>query len=1087
MRQFLLLLFSGFIVLTANAQIRVSGVVTDATNEPLPGINIAVENNTTTGTITDLYGKYSITVPDNSTLIFSFIGFKTQKIAVGARSIINATLEENVEALDEIVVVGYGTQKKVNVTGAVSSINFEDQALSRPVTSVSASLAGLSAGLSVSQGSGQPGSDGATLRVRGVGTLNDNNPLVLVDGMIGSIDDVNPNDIASISILKDGASVAIYGARAGAGVILITTKKGNKDGKTNISYSGRLTVMNPINLPKTVNNYANYMEFMNEANWQSGGDGQIFDPITDIQLWRDKEKDPYGISASGYPNYIAYPNTNWQDEVYNKNSLKHEHNISVTGGNQNLRYLLSMAYVDNPGIVNYSSMERFSMRTNIEVDVNKWLTVGARIYGNKDRNGRLDFDGANGIRTWLMSAIPGVTPYYDGKYGAQESVNEHGSPVQLRGRLDDYANGHRDNNLINATAYAKIKIIDGLTYDVNLNYDRLFQETNSWSNPKTGVTHSFSRDLAMGSVTSNDQLSTSNSRYDVYSYTLEHLLNYTKTIANDHDITALLGYQEYYWKDWSNGASRRGLIDETIHTISSGTEVINATGDMKDRASRAVFGRLGYVFKSRYLFEFNMRYDGHSRFHKDHRWGIFPSVSAGWRISEESFMENTHDWLDNLKLRVSWGKNGNYGGASVGDYEYQGGYSVVSYPFGDTQYAGLTQQDIANQLLSWENTQTTNIGLEVTTLHNRLTFETDAFWKKTDGILYQINIPLTTGVKTAPRLNLAELGNKGYEFTIGWRDRVGKLNYGVSANLSYTTNEVSKYKGPLVQGWENGVWSTNLGDVSQGGSERIVEGKMMNEFFLQTVYKGSGTYNNTDGSVNPMGGPRDGMIRTEADMDWAKAMIAAGYSFQGQNKTGERDGLFYGDYIYADNNKDKVLGNDADRKFLGASSIPKYTFGFQLFGEWKGIDLSMNFAGAAGFKLLMKENGYNSTLLEYGRGVSEVVTDNHYFFDPENPNDPRTNITSKRGRITQSTVNNNHVWSDYYLYKGNYLKLKNLTVGYTLPTQWLSKISMEKIRIYYSGENLLSMDSFPGIDPEQGALPRYQPIRQHAFGINVTF
>lgn len=1096
MRQFLLLLFFGVASLTVSAQVNVSGVVTDTMNEPVPGISIAVENSTS-GTITDLDGKYTITVPNsNSTLIFSFIGYKTQKITVGNRTVINVTLEEDIATLDEVVVVGYGIQKKVNVTGAVSSINFEDQALSRPTTTVSAALAGLSAGLSVNQSSGQPGSDGATLRIRGVGTLNDNSPLILIDGMIGSMDDVNPNDISSVSILKDAASAAIYGARAGAGVILITTKAGNKTGKTTITYSGRLAIMNPVNLPKMVTNNADFMEYSNEADWQAGGSGTIFDPITDIQLWRDKEKDPNGISSSGYPNYIAYPNTDWLKETYNLNSIKHEHNVSISGNSEKSRYLMSMGYIDNPGLVDYSGLERFSLRVNLETDVAKWLTVGTRIYGNKDRYGVLDFDGSGdyAISRWLMAAIPGVYPYHDGKYGGSESIHEIQSPINIRSRMDNYANGRRDKTRVNSTVYAKVKIIDGLTYDVNLNYDRLFQETNSWGNPETGVAYSFSQGKEISPAIANSQLSTSNSRYDVYSYTLEHLLNYSRTFAKYHDVTALFGYQEYYWKDWSNGASRKGLIDETIHNLSSGTEVISATGTVKDRASRALFGRLTYAFKSRYLFEFNMRYDGHSRFHKDYRWGTFPSISAGWRIAEEKFMESTRDWLDNLKLRVSWGKNGNYGGTSVGDYEYQGGYTAVLYPFGDSQYSGLVQKDIANPLLRWENTNTTNIGLETAFLNNRLSFEFDAFQKKTDGILYQITIPLTTGDKVAPRMNLAELENKGYEFTVGWRDRIGKFNYAVSANLSYSTNEVSKYKGEFKEGWilddkGNPVsWYTNIGDVSQGGNQRVVEGKMMNEYYLRTVHKGKGPNMNADGTVNPNGGPRDGMIRTEADMEWVKAMVAAGYRFQSQEKIGERSGLYYGDYIYADNNGDKVLGNDYDRKFLGSSSVPKYTYGFQLQGEWKGIDVSMNFAGAAGFKLYLHSVGYNSTLLEYGRGVVKKVVDDHYFYDPDNPNDPRTNIDAKYGRITQSTVNNNISFaSDAKLFKGDYLKLKNLTVGYTLPHQWLSKINLEKIRIYYSGENLFSLDSYPGVDPEQGATPKYQPIRQHAFGVNVTF
>lgn len=736
MKKILSLLTFCIIGFTMTAQIPVTGIVTDKSNEPMVGITITVEN-TTQGTITDIDGKYSITVPNSqSALVFSFIGYKKQRVNVGDNTVINIVLEEDVALLDEIVVVGYGTQKKVNVTGAVSSINFEDQARSRPITSVSASLAGLSAGLSVSQGSGQPGSDGATLRVRGVGTLNDNNPLILIDGMVGSIDDLNPNDIASISILKDGASAAIYGARAGSGVILITTKNGSKGGKTTVTYSGRIAIMNPVNLPKMVNNYADFMEYTNEANWQGGGTGTTFDPVTDIQLWRDKSKNPNGLNEYGFPNYIAYPNTDWLKETYNENSIKQEHNISISGSSEKTRYLMSMGYINNPGLVDYSGMERFNMRINIESDVAKWLTVGARVYGNKDRLGVLDFDGTSNyaISNWLMAAIPGTYPYYDGKYGGAESINENPSPINIRQRLDGYANGSKDRTRLNTTVYAKFHIIDGLTYDVNLNYDRLWQETNSWGNPKTGLTYSFSRDREISPMTANDQLTTSNNRYDVYSYTFEHLLNYSKTFAQDHDITALAGFQEYYWKDWSNGASRRGLIDESIHNLSSGTEVLTATGDMKDRASRAFFGRLTYAFKSRYLFEFNMRYDGHSRFHKDYRWGTFPSVSAGWRIAEENFMEGTRNWLDNLKLRVSWGKNGNYGGSSVGDYEYQGGYSPVLYPFGDSQYSGLVQKDIANPLLSWESTYSTNIGLEAAFLKNRLTFELDVFHKKTDGI-----------------------------------------------------------------------------------------------------------------------------------------------------------------------------------------------------------------------------------------------------------------------------------------------------------------------------------------------------------------
>ncbi|MDR2563073.1 MAG: TonB-dependent receptor [Prevotellaceae bacterium] len=1077
------------------AQQTVTGNVSDASGA-LPGVTITLKG-TNVGVLSSADGAYSISVPDDkATLVYYLMGYTVQEIAVGSRSVIDVTLVESAEALDEVVVVGYGIQKKVNVTGAVSSINFEDQAASRPISSVSASLAGLGAGLFVAQGSGQPGADGATLRIRGVGTLNDNSPLILIDGMQGAINDLNPNDIASVSILKDGASAAIYGSRAGSGVILITTKAGSKDGKTTITYSGRMSIMNPVNLPKLITNYADYMGYSNEAKWQSGSDTPDF-LQADMDLWREKSANPNALTEHGYPNYVAYPNTNWLEEVYNLNSIKHEHNVSMTGSSGKARYLMSMGYVDNPGLVDYSGLERINMRVNLEADVTKWLTVGARVYGNKDIMGRLDFDGGNtaSISNWLMQTMPGMYPYYDGKYGVSESPKESTSVANMRQRLDGYANGQIDRFRLNTTAYARFKIIEGLTWDVNLNYEHFWAETNAWSNPETGITFSFSQNVAKGSATAVDQLTTSNSRNDVASYTLEHLLNFSRTFAKDHDVTALLGYQEYYYRNWSNGGSRIGLIDESIHTISSGTGDPQATGDMYDRASRSVFGRLTYAYKSRYLFEFNMRYDGHSRFRKDNRWGTFPSVSAGWRISEENFMRNTRDWLSNLKLRLSWGVNGNYGGSSVGDYEYQGGYNSVLYPFGSKQYTGIIHNAISNPLLSWETSDTKNIGVEASFLKHRLSFEFDAYMKFTSGILYRIGIPVTAGNKTAPLMNLAEVNNSGYEFTVGWRDRISKFNYSVSANMGYSSNNVWKYKGQLRQGWfedaaGNLRWESNLDDVSQGGDTRVLEDHMMNEYFLRTVYKGNGTHNNADGTVNPNGGPADGMIRTEADMQWAKDMAAAGYSFQdfGAATIGNRNGLFYGDYVYADNNGDKVYGNASDRMFLQASATPKYVFGLQLYGEWNGIDLSLNFAGAAGFKLWMRNYGYNSTLVEFGRPVPEDIAKDHYFFDPANPTDPRTNINAKYPRITRQTSNGNvSMVSDLFLYKGDYIKLKNLTLGYSLPQKWISKIGLEKARIYYSGENLFSIDSFPGIDPEQGASPRYQPIRQHAFGINLTF
>jgi TonB-linked SusC/RagA family outer membrane protein len=489
------------------AQQTVSGSVSDASGG-LPGVTITVKG-TNVGVLSGADGTYSIAVPDDkATLVYYLMGYAAQEIAVGSRSVVNVTLVASAEALDEVVVVGYGRQKKVNVTGAVSSINFEEQVTSRPITSVSSSLAGLT----VLQSSGQPGADGATLRIRGISTLNDNNPLILVDGMVASMDDINPNDIASISILKDGASAAIYGARAGSGVLLITTKAGNKSGKTNVVYSGRMSFMNPVNLPRVVSNYADFMEYHNESAFQSGS-GQMFDPVTDIQLWRDKAKDPNGVNQYGYPNYVAYPNTDWIREVYNKNSLMHDHNVSISGNTGKARYLMSMGYVDNPGLVDYSDMKRINLRVNLESDVTKWLTAGVRIYGNRDNRGRINFYDFSGYGTnsWIMGVVPGLYPLYNGVYGTSESVNEKPSATNLRQRLDASANGRTERVRLNATTYVKFKIIEGLTWDVNLHYERLWESADSWTNAEASGQLSFSRNEKMGSVLPNTELYTSNS------------------------------------------------------------------------------------------------------------------------------------------------------------------------------------------------------------------------------------------------------------------------------------------------------------------------------------------------------------------------------------------------------------------------------------------------------------------------------------------------------------------------------------------------------------------------------------------------
>ncbi|MDE5711704.1 MAG: SusC/RagA family TonB-linked outer membrane protein, partial [Bacteroides sp.] len=456
----------------------IKGVVVDAAGEPVIGANVIVKG-TTNGVITDIDGNFTLNVPVNCTLQISFIGYTTKEVKVtAATSNLSIKLEEDSKTLDEVVVVGYCVQKKANLTGAVSAVDFEEQAKSRPVTTVSAALAGLSAGVQVMQNSGQPGSDGATIRVRGVGTLNDANPLVLIDGMEGSMDNVNAQDIESISILKDAASCAIYGSRAANGVILITTKKGK--GRVSVNYSGRLSYAQPTNLIDFVNNYADYMELINES-FTNIGQPAHFNQST-IDTWREKSLRPNEVNELGVPNYVAYPNTNWQDEIF-KNGIINDHNISLSGGTESVRFLTSLGYLDNPGLVDNTGIKKYKIRVNLEADVAKWLTVGTRIYGDMQDQEAGNFSNAN---NYLRQTTPGIYPEWKGNYGYPEAPEESPTANGILQFLNNQ-NGTRKKTNVNATAFSKVTFMKGLTWPFNFNYKRYWYEARTWSHASDQV------------------------------------------------------------------------------------------------------------------------------------------------------------------------------------------------------------------------------------------------------------------------------------------------------------------------------------------------------------------------------------------------------------------------------------------------------------------------------------------------------------------------------------------------------------------------------------------------------------------------
>lgn len=1061
-----------------SAQIR--GTVTDEADLPLPGTVVLVQG-TQTSTTTNGDGYYEISALEGETLEFSFTGYETVAQKVGKESVINVRMHTLAEVMDELVVVGYGVQKKVNITGSVSTVDYDDMAISRPAVTSSALLRGSSAGLYVYQNSGQPGAENVTIRIRGIGTLNDSSPLVIIDGFQGSLDNVNPSDIESISVLKDAASCAIYGNRGANGVILVTTKTASK-GKFSIEYDGMASYQEPERHIEVISNYADYMTIMNESA-TNVGKATLFSQAM-IDLWREKEKDPNGISESGYPNYVAYPNTDWMEAMY-KPSIYQKHTVAATGASDRIRYNISFSYLDNPGIVDNSGQKRISLRTNLSSNITDFIEIGVRLYGYRaDTN----LGGVTDAYTYMSRAVPGIYPYYDGKYGWMENP-EQATASRNNLYFINRISRKRLSHDVNSTAYVKVNLPLDIKFNTSFNYLWDQYRTKTHNNPLDA--YSFSQNKVGYNYHDLTVIMNTEGHHSTARWTFQSDLSWSKTFGK-HEVSALAGFEAMENTAEAFEGRKKGFENDILKEMNNMIDPVYITGTTSDYAAESFFGRATYAYDGKYLAEVDLRYDGSSRFSKATRWGLFPSVSAAWRISKEEFMRGSG--VDNLKLRASWGRLGNN---SVSNYAYLSTYSSgFQYPFAGTLAAGIVSQ-LSNNLLKWETTTTTDVGVDFATLNNRLTVESDYYHKLTDGILYAAPIYATIGTKSAPVQNLCEVINDGVEITLGWKDSIGDFTYGVSGNFTRNRNVVSKYKGALNAGWvadANGIrhYETNIGDVTTkvGNQRRVMEGKMINEFYLLNVYSGDGSYFFKDGSVNPAGGPKDGMIRTEEDMEWLRAMVDAGNTFLPNREIG-KSGIWYGDYLYDDVNGDGVYGDENDYTFQGKNQQPKVFYGLNINLGWKGFDFSAQFTGAAGGAAYFRVPGFNAYATASERTLPKEIAYDHYFYDPENPDDIRTNLTSRHGRLTLNwgaDQNGSTAYSTLWLYKTDYLKLQNITLGYTLPEKLTRKFSLQSLRIFLSGDNVYTFTSFPGMDPAFASTETYYaPIRQYTVGLNIKF
>ena len=1002
----------------------VTGIVLDDMGEPIIGATIKIKGQDAVGTITSIDGDFTLKgVKKGQTLVISYIGFQTQEVKYNGGKSLKVSLKTDSKSLNEVVVVGYGTQKKVNMTGAVASINMNELTESRPVTNVSQALAGLAAGVNVSSSSNIPGNDNAWIRVRGQGTLNSSSPLTIIDGVEQGINTVNPQDIESVSILKDAASASIYGSRAANGVILITTKKG-KSGNIKVDYNGYVSFQSIRKTLTPVSNYADYMELINEGYKRSGlAENFSSGPGSKIEEWRNNN-DP-----------LKYPNTDWIDETF-RTAAATNHVISLSGGSDKLRMYGSFGYTDNPGVMENTGMKKYTVRLNMDADVTSWLNIAMQIggYVSDLEPGQKEI---SNVFTYACATTPGmVFRAPDGRYGAMNNTEDDGQCTTNNPliRLNKWAGQNRKNN-IRPRFVATLKPFKGFSLTGSYSYELLDQEYHYKPVFIDGY------NFLTNEQTYTNRGKTSIQYYDgkVERYFNDLVARYdTKVLKNNLAIGVMAGLSNELYRSKNFSATRQDMTDLSMDVINGATGESTSSGSSSEWAMRSYFGRLNLNWQEKYLFEFNLRADGSSRFSKDNRWGYFPSASAAWRIDQEKFMEGVLNGnLSNLKLRLSYGALGNN---SVGNYDYQSLYTTSgnNYVLGNLMQTGLALAGISNSDLTWESTKVLNVGLDFGFFNNRLTGTVDWFHKKTTGILINLPAPAVHGTTSLPKQNSAEVSNRGIEMTLGWQDKVGDFTYGANANFAYITNNVDKFKGK------------DKGGMSLSGADLIWEGHSINSQYLMRV---------------------DRILQTDEDMKLVEAMLANNPDAFKAFGTPQK-----GDLLYKDLNNDGIIDNN-DKEIVSDGTNPKFTFGLNLNASYKGFDISALLQGQLGIKAFWMNNAYNTPSVRYGYQINKEVADGRWY-------EGRTDATYPR--LLEYSDTRNMKNSDFYLENRAFLKIRNLQLGYTVPKTLTQKFFVQRLRVYCSLENFFTFTSFKGFDPEVSGM-NYPTMKQCTLGLNISF
>lgn len=990
---------------------KITGTVVDKAGLPVIGANVIVKG-TTNGTVTDVEGRFSLEIPENAVLLVSYIGYVEREMQVGDESALSIILQEDTQALEEVVVVGYGTQKKINLTGAVESIS-SDVIEDRPIKSVADALQGTALGVTVTSAAGQPG-EFSKIKIRGDASLNSDGALVLIDGMPGDLNQVNPQDIENISVLKDAASSAIYGARAAEGVILVTTKSG-KSTKTRVEYSGNISFNTPTRIPESTT-AAEHARLSNLAFTNAG----LAPNFTEEAINAINNHSTVSIPKGN--DWIYTADMDWIDLMMDR-SFQQQHNLTVSRSQESLKYLFSAGWLDQDGMFSEygpDNFDRFNLRSNVNLDIVKdKLNLDSRItFSRMDQRYHPKFGEWTIPYITFIQAGPNM-PIYDTN-GNYARYRMQANPIQA---LREGGEGKEFTNVVDGIFTLSYKPITDLTLKAVGGARFTSKEISEWRRAYGKYGPNGLVSMAAGQSGDNNlTLTKDNTRY----FTGQLLAEYSKSLGS-HDFKLLGGWSaemEYY--SMLSG-KRLNIVGNELPALDLGaTDGWSNDGDETHWALLSGFMRLNYAYASKYLFEANFRADGSSRFSSRNKWGIFPSFSIGWRITEEDFMKE-QNLFSNLKLRASWGQLGNQNG--LGLYDHIAQYVVDGYyPFKNelAQWAKLSQ--LPSETRSWETVEMKNIALEMGFLDNRLTVTGEYFHKRNKDMLVNIEVPSVIGIDV-PTGNYGELVVKGWEVSIGWRDQIKDFNYFVSFNLADRKDKLVDY----------GVEYTGF----TAGVDQKVQGYSIGSIF---------------------GFETDGYFQTSKEAQEAPAFNRA-----------IQDA---GDIRYIDQDGDGKISAPNDLVYLGTTQ-PRYEFSFHLGGSWKSIDFSALFQGVG------KRNFYLDGVVFQPFRDSWSNYSYTYFSDywtPENPNAllPRLYAGTKH----------NYQYSSHWLQNAAYIRLKNLQVGYTLNPEWTRKVKIEKLRVYFSGENMFEFSKmFRYFDPELNKVAGYMyPImRNYSLGVNVVF